>query len=493
MFNQAPDHVRPPYAAVKRWLDAVDGAALCARQREAESVFRRLGISFAVHGPGAAEDHEQPVPFDVLPRVFSAQEWRPLEDGLKQRARAINAFLADAYGEQEIVAAGVLPSEVITGCRAWRPQLRGVWAPGGAHAHVVAIDVARLDESRFVVVEDNCRIPSGVSYMLEDRETMTQLFPDLIHRSGARRIDDYPRRLHDLLADCRPAHASDRESVTVVLTPGAGNSAYYEHFYLADQMGVELVEGADLHVEGGQVWVRTTAGPQAVDVIYRRIGDDYLDPLAGKRDSLIGVPGLMQAYREGRVSIVNAPGCGLADDKSVFPFVPEMIRFYLGEEPLLESAATWRCSEPDALAYVLDHLAELVIKPVDGAGAEGVVVGPQADELLLDTVGSRLRAAPAAYIAQETLPLSRCPRLLAPVRNEAHETDADIALPLGGKPDEQPQFESRHVDFRGYVLCSSSTIDVLPGGLTRVAQDDRSLIVNTRTGGGVKDTWVLRE
>lgn len=493
MFTQAPDRVRPPYAAVKRWLDMVDGPSLCARQREAESVFRRAGISFAVHGPGAAEDHEQPVPFDVLPRVFSAEEWRSLERGLTQRARAINAFLADAYGAQEIVRAGALPAEVINGCRAWRSQLRGIDAPGGVHAHVVAIDIARLDESRFVVVEDNCRIPSGVSYMLEDRETMSQLFPDLVHSAGLRRIDDYPQRLRDLLGSCRPSHVTDRDPTIVVLTPGAGNSAYYEHFYLADQMGVELVEGADLHVEDGRVWVRTTAGPQVVDVIYRRIDDAYLDPLAGERDSLIGVPELMQAYRDGQVSIVNAPGCGLADDKSVFPFVSQMIRFYLGETPLLESANTWRCAEPESLAYVLEHLRELVIKPVDGAGAEGVVIGPHADESLLQAVAARLRDDPAGYIAQETLSLSRCPRLLAPTRGDADEADAEITFALDDAPDEQPRVESRHVDFRGYVLCSPSGIQVLPGGLTRVAQDERSLIVNTRYGGGVKDTWVLTE
>ncbi len=490
MFTEVPDKVRAPYVGVKRWLDAVDDAALCVRQREAEAVFRRAGISFAVQGAGPAEEREQPIPFDVLPRVFSAAEWQPLERGLIQRARAINAFLADAYGAQEIVAAGVLPAQVISGCPAWRELLRGVAPPGGAHAHVVAIDLARVDESRFVVVEDNCRIPSGVSYMLEDRETMSLLFPDLVHEAGVRPIDDYPMRLHRLLKRCRPEAAADREPVVVLLTPGAGNEAYYEHFYLADQMGVELVEGADLHVEDGRVLVRTTAGPQVVDVIYRRIGDDYLDPLAGVADSLIGVPGLMQAYRNGKVSIINAPGSGLADDKSVFPFVPDMIRFYLGEAPLLESARTWRCAEPDALAYVLEHLSELVIKPAGGAGGEGVVIGPHANEQALHAVREQLLAAPAAYVAQETLPLSRCPRLLAPEAGN-EDIEADVPFPFSVSPDEQARLEFRHVDFRGYVLCSADAIEVLPGGLTRVAPDQQSMIVNSSAGGGVKDTWVL--
>lgn len=499
MHAPYPPHVRAPYAAVRRWLDGVDRIALCQRQREAESLFRRAGISFSVHGDGAAEDFEQPVPFDVLPRVFAAGEWEPLARGVVQRARALNAFLADVYGERSIVAAGVLPGDLIDDNPALGGDLARIAPPGGVHAHVVAVDVARLAEDRFVVVEDNCRIPSGVSYMLEDRETMSLLFPDLVHGAGVRRIDHYPQRLRELLLACRPPACEAEEPMVVVLTPGPMNGAYYEHFYLADQMGAELVEGVDLHVEDGFVWMRTTGGPQRVDVIYRRTGDDFLDPRWGNKASLIGVPGLMQAYREGKVSLVNAPGAGVADDKAVFARVPDMIRFYLGEEPLLAGARTWCCREEEDLAYVRAHLAELVIKPVQGAGGEGVVIGPHASEATLAGVRAALEANPAGFVAQEVLPLSRCPRLVAPPPAPGAEAAvaleaAAVELPPPGRDASRDEavIELRHVDFRAFVLCSADGCEIMPGGLTRVAPDTTSLLVNTNLGGGVKDTWVLR-
>jgi uncharacterized circularly permuted ATP-grasp superfamily protein len=462
---------RPPYATVADWLANRDVTSLAERQREAEAVFRKGGITFSVYGTDAAEDLERPVPFDVLPRVFSAAEWRALSAGLKQRARALNAFLADVHGDRAIVEAGVMPATLLDGHPALLRGLAGISPPGGVHASVIAIDVARTGEHDFVVIEDNCRIPSGVSYMLEDRETMSRLFPDLIERAGVRRIDDYPQRLRALLERSAPAGCEGPPNV-VVLTPGPHNSAYYEHFYLADQMGAELVEGVDLHVEDGFVWVRTIAGPERVDVIYRRIDDAFLDPSVGREDSLIGVRGLMDVYRAGNVSLVNAPGCGIADDKAVYAWVPQMIRFYLGETPRLANADVWLCSDPAQCEYVLAHLDELVLKPVQGAGAEGVVIGPQADGEALAAARAAVLANPAGFIAQQPLALSRCPTLVP--------TSGD-----GGA------LELRHVDFRAFVLCSADAVTLLPGGLTRVAPDASSLIVNTRQGGGVKDTWVL--
>jgi uncharacterized circularly permuted ATP-grasp superfamily protein len=459
---------RAPYAAVAAWMADHDAASLADRQREAEILFRQGGITFSVYGAGAAEDLERPVPFDVLPRVFSADEWHQLAAGLTQRARALNAFLADVHGPRDIVAAGHVPAALLDehkALAAWQ----GIAPPGGVHAHVIAIDVARVSEREFVVIEDNCRIPSGVSYMLEDRETLSSLFPELVQQARVQRIDDYPQRLRALLEAAAPAACSDEPNV-VVLTPGPHNSAYYEHFYLANQMGAELVEGVDLHVEDGFVWVRTTAGPARVDVIYRRIDDEWLDPAAGRADSVIGIPGLIDAYREGKVSLVNAPGCGIADDKAVYPYVPAMIRFYLGEEPLLANAEVWQCRDPVQREYVLEHLAELVLKPARGAGAEGVVIGPQASAEELMAAREAVLQRPRAYVAQRLIDLSRCPTLA---------------------PGDSQLTQLRHVDFRAYLLCSADGVSTVPGGLTRVAPDARSMIVNTRQGGGVKDTWVL--
>jgi uncharacterized circularly permuted ATP-grasp superfamily protein len=468
-MHGASPGVRAPYAALDAWIARHGIDALAERQREAKALFRGAGITFSVYGTEAAEDLERPVPFDVLPRIFDADEWELLSAGLVQRARALNAFLADMHGAREIVAAGVLPADLLEGPHAPDPRLNGIAPPGGVHAHVVAIDVARVAEREFVVIEDNCRIPSGVSYMLEDRQTMSRLFPDLIADAAVRRIDDYPQRLRALLESVAPAGCADTPNV-VVLTPGPYNSAYYEHFYLADEMGAELVEGVDLHVEDGFVWVRTTAGPERVDVIYRRIDDVFLDPDAGRQDSLIGVPGLMDAYRSGKVSIVNAPGCGIADDKAVYTRVPAMIDFYLGETPRLPNADVWLCRDPEQCDYVLEHLQELVLKPVQGAGAEGVVIGSQASPEALAAARAAVLANPEGYVAQRLLPLSGCPTLLA---------------------DGSGGTDLRHVDFRAYLLCEAERITLVPGGLTRVAPDNQSLIVNTRLGGGVKDTWVL--
>lgn len=461
----AAGSVRDPYRDVAAWIDAATIPGLNRRMDEAEAIFRRIGITFAVYGEGG--DPERLIPFDLIPRVFSAAEWRVLERGITQRARALNAFLYDIYHRAEIIRAGVIPAELVFRNAAFLPDMAGIDPPGRVYSHVVGIDIVRTAPDRFEVLEDNCRTPSGVSYMLENREIMQRMFPHLFADGRVAAVDDYPAQLLRTLTEVAPPACAGKP-VVVVLTPGSMNSAYYEHSYLADLMGVELVEPADLFVEDDRVWMRTTMGPRRVDVIYRRIDDDFLDPLAFRPDSLLGVPGLFHVYRQGGVTIASAPGAGIADDKAIYCFVPRMIEFYLGERPVLQNVQTWRCADPDDCAYVLEHLHELVAKEVHGSGGYGMLIGPHATKAEVAAYADRIRANPAEFIAQPTLDLSTAPTL---------------------GPD---AIERRHVDFRPYCLVGERA-RLVPGGLTRVALVDGSLVVNSSQGGGVKDTWVMTE
>ena len=465
-FRDEGERTRDAYATVAQWITDTGLPQLASRREEAEAIFRRTGITFAVYGEGG--DPERLIPFDLIPRVFSAAEWRQLSAGIEQRARALNAFIHDVYHRGDIIRAGIIPEELVYRNDAYLPQMIGFDPPGGVYSHIVGIDIVRTGEQDFAVLEDNCRTPSGVSYMLENRAIMQRMFPQLFAGRKVRNVETYPQLLRQTLHEVAPV-AAKGDVMAVVLTPGPFNSAYYEHSFLADLMGVELVEPADLFVDERGVWMKTTGGPQRVDVIYRRIDDEYLDPLAFRPDSLLGVPGLFHAYRAGQVTIVSAPGAGIADDKAIYCFVPDMIRFYLGEEAKIPNVQTWRCALPDERQYVLDHLHELVAKEVHGSGGYGMIIGPQATKEQLEAYARRIKANPANFIAQPTLDLSTAPTL---------GDDAQLA--------------GRHVDFRPYCLVGRE-VRLVPGGLTRVALKPGSLVVNSSQGGGVKDSWVLEE
>ncbi|WP_339831314.1 circularly permuted type 2 ATP-grasp protein [uncultured Parvibaculum sp.] len=456
--------VRQAYRTLQAWLDETPTEILTLRREEAETFFRRAGITFAVYGEGG--DPERIIPFDIIPRILEAAEWKQISDGLIQRVKALNAFIADVYGAQDILAAGHVPREEVLLNEAWRCQMQGVALPHDIYTHIAGIDMVRVGPDEFYVLEDNCRTPSGVSYMLENREITMRLFPDLFSRYNVAPVDHYCDELMRTLTSIAPRNCVGEPTVAV-LTPGIYNSAYYEHSFLADQMGVELVEGPDLYVMDDVVYMRTTQGPKRVDVIYRRVDDEFLDPLTFRPDSALGVAGLMSAYRAGNVNLTNAVGAGIADDKSIYTYVPKMIEFYLGEQPILKNVPTWRCSEPDDAAYVLEHLDELVVKEIHGSGGYGMLVGPKATKAELADFALRVRAKPGKYIAQPTLALSTCPTFV----------DEGVA--------------PRHVDIRPFIL-SGAEIRVVPGGLTRVAMREGSLVVNSSQGGGTKDTWVLK-
>ena len=456
--------VRPAYEALAAWIAGAPPDLLKARAKQAEVVFRRMGVTFAVYGD--AESNERLIPFDVVPRILAAREWMELERGLKQRVAALNAFLKDIYGPQDCLRAGVAPADLILTNPQYRPEMQGRRPPGDVWCHICGVDLIRTGEDGFYVLEDNARTPSGVSYMLENREMMMRLFPDLFAEHGVRPVDTYVDDLLRALEASAPSGAGSDPTI-VVLTPGPYNSAYYEHSFLADKLGVELVEGADLFVNDDQVFMRTTQGPRRVDVIYRRIDDDFLDPLTFRPDSAVGVPGLMTAYQAGTVTLANAVGTGVADDKAVYTYMPEIVEFFTGEAPILKNVPTWRCREPEALKEVLDRLPELVVKEVGGSGGYGMLVGPAATKAEIEAFRHKLLADPDDFIAQPTLQLSTAPTL-----------SGDGLSP-------------RHVDLRPFVLTSPSGVRVTPGGLTRVALKPGSLVVNSSQGGGTKDTWVL--
>ncbi|MDB5570061.1 MAG: circularly permuted type 2 ATP-grasp protein [Hyphomicrobiales bacterium] len=457
---------RAVYARVDQWLRDTPPDVLAARRSQAELLFRRIGITFAVYG--AKDAGERLIPFDIIPRVIGQSEWSLLEKGLIQRVKAINAFLTDIYGAREILRAGLIPSDLVYRNPHFRPEMAGRRAPHDIWVHIAGIDIVRTGESDFYVLEDNARTPSGVSYMLENREVMMRLLPDLFGAHRVAPVENYT----DLLLNCLRSVApigSSREPVVALLTPGQYNSAYYEHSFLADRLGVELVEGHDLSVRDDVVYMRTTQGPKRVDVIYRRIDDDYLDPLAFRADSALGVPGLVNAYNAGNVTLSNAIGTGVADDKAMYTYMPEIVRFYLGEEAILKNVPTWRCREADALKYVLEHLGELVVKEVNGSGGYGMLVGPHATRAEIEDFRAKLTEAPDNYIAQPTLSLSTCPAFV----------ESGVA--------------PRHVDLRPFVLTGADGSRVVPGGLTRVAMRAGSLVVNSSQGGGTKDTWIIED
>jgi uncharacterized circularly permuted ATP-grasp superfamily protein len=468
VFNEmlgADGTVRPAYEHVATWLEGSSRQSFRRKQNEAEILFRRLGITFSVYGSENAL--ERLIPFDLVPRVISAAEWRHLERGIEQRVRALNAFLYDIYHRQEIIRAGRIPADLVFGNDAYLPEMIGHNPALNVYSHIIGVDIVRVGENEFYVLEDNLRTPSGVSYMLENRETMMHLFPELFSRHRVAPIGQYPEQLLRTLQAVAPPACSGTPTVAV-LTPGIHNSAFFEHSFLADQMGVELVEGRDLYVEDGFLQMRTTQGRQRLDVIYRRLDDSFLDPLTFRPDSTLGVAGLMDLYRSGRVTIVNAPGAGIADDKAVYTYVPDIISFYTGQRPILQNVPTWRCSNPSDLAYVLANLPELVVKEVHGSGGYGMLVGPTASRREIEEFRQKLKARPANYIAQPTLALSTCPALA------------------------QSGVAPRHVDLRPFVLVSDR-VRLVPGGLTRVALKKGSLVVNSSQGGGTKDTWVLQD
>ncbi len=457
---------RPGLEALVGWMLEAPRATLKLRQADANVLFRRIGITFAVYGEGG--DPERLIPFDIVPRVLLAREWAFLARGLEQRVKALNRFLDDVYHDGEIIAAGKVPERLVLLNKAYQPEMRGFDVPGRVYTHIAGIDVVRTGPEDFYVLEDNTRTPSGVSYMLQNREVMMRLFPDLFNRHRIAPVEHYPDDLRKTLQSVAPP-ACPGEPTVVVLSPGLYNSAYYEHTFLADKMGVELVEGQDLFVKDNAVFMRTTRGPQRVDVIYRRIDDAFLDPLTFRSDSTLGVPGLMNVYRAGGVTLANAIGGGVADDKAMYMYVPEMIRFYLGEEPLLKNVPTWWCEREDDARYVLDHLDELVVKEVAGSGGYGMLVGPKATPEERAAYAERIRAEPAEFIAQPTLALSSCPTYVA------------------------DGYAPRHVDLRPFVLVGADKVRLVPGGLTRVAMRAGSLVVNSSQGGGTKDTWVLED
>jgi uncharacterized circularly permuted ATP-grasp superfamily protein/transglutaminase-like putative cysteine protease len=473
MYRRYPpreDDTREHYKAYARWLAGQPPDVMRARREEAELIFRRVGITFAVYGEkdedGAGT--ERLIPFDLIPRVIPAAEWREMQRGLVQRVTALNRFIHDVYHGQEILKAGIVPAEQVLNNAQFRPEMVNVDVPGGVYSHISGIDIVRAanpdGSGTYYVLEDNLRVPSGVSYMLENRKMTMRLFPELFSQVRVAPVAHYPDLLLETLRQVAPASAND--PTVCVLTPGMYNSAYFEHAFLAQQMGVELVEGKDLFVRDGFVFMRTTQGPKRVDVIYRRVDDDFLDPLAFRPQSTLGCAGMLDVYRHGNVTLANAIGTGIADDKSIYPYVPKMVEFYLGEKPILANVPTHLCRETNDLHYVLDHLHELVVKEVHGAGGYGMLVGPAATKAEIERFREVLKANPSNYIAQPTLSLSTCPTYV----------ESGIA--------------PRHIDLRPYVLSGNSVLTV-PGGLTRVALKEGSLVVNSSQGGGTKDTWVL--
>jgi uncharacterized circularly permuted ATP-grasp superfamily protein len=461
-MNGGENGRRNAYRAYGEWLDGVPVERLIKKHQQADLIFQRLGITFSVYGND--EGTERLIPFDVIPRILDAEEWAVVSAGVCQRVRAINAFLDDIYHDQHILKAGRVPAPLILNNPAFRPEVLGLDLPRGVYVHVAGVDVVRVSATEFYVLEDNVRVPSGVSYMLENRETMMRLFPDLFAGHSVAPVNHYPETLLRTLRSAAPPGIVT--PTVVVLTPGIFNSAYFEHAFLAQQMGVQLVEGMDLFVDDDTLYMRTTDGPGRVDVIYRRVDDDFIDPLAFDPGSVLGVPGLLSVVRNGRVTLANAIGTGIADDKAVYTYVPEMIDFYLGEKPILSNVPTYKLSIEDDRAYVLEHLEELVVKEVAGSGGYGMLVGPASTAEERYDFKNKILTSPESFIAQPTLSLSTCPTLV----------NGDVV--------------PRHVDLRPYVLTGEATT-VVPGGLTRVALREGSLVVNSSQGGGTKDTWVL--
>lgn len=456
--------IHPVYQRYQKWLTKQHPELLKKRHQEAQLLFARLGITFAVYGDETG--NERSIPFDVIPRILSQSNWHTVAQGCIQRIKALNLFLKDIYSQQEIIRAGIIPQQQILNNSQFRPEMMHVNIAQDVYAHIAGIDIVKVNDNEFYVLEDNLRTPSGSSYMIENRRMMMRLFPELFSILNIAPVDHYPEILVEGLRAVSPQQV--KQPTVVLLTPGSYNSAYFEHAFLAQEMGIELVEGADLFVKNDQVFMKTTEGPQQVDVIYRRIDDDFIDPEAFRADSMLGVPGLLRAIRAGSVTLANAIGTGVADDKSTYVYVPEMIRFYLGETPILNNVPTFRLSLPDDFMYVLANLENLVVKEVQGSGGYGMLIGPQASRAEIENFRQRIMAQPEKYIAQPTLSLSTCPTLV----------EHGIA--------------PRHVDLRPYIV-SGREVKITPGGLTRVALNEGSLIVNSSQGGGTKDTWIVED
>ncbi len=456
--------VRDGYTLLAQWLKDAPPDLLANRKLEAEHFFRRIGITFNVYGDD--QGTERLIPFDLIPRVLTGGEWDLLKRGLTQRINALNAFIGDVYGARTVIRDGIVPEDLLLKNPSFCPEMTRFRPARDIYVQIAGIDIVRVDSDTFYVLEDNARTPSGVSYMLENREAMLRLFPELFAALRIAPVDNYAENLLATLRSVAPDSAPGDPTV-VLLTPGQFNSAYYEHSFLADKMGIELVEGRDLFVRANVVYMRTTEGPKRVDVIYRRIDDEFLDPLAFNPSSMLGVPGLMSAYRAGNVTVSNAVGTGVSDDKAIYSYMPEIVKHFTGEEPILKNVPTWRCREPDALKYVLAHLPELVVKEVHGSGGYGMLVGPHASKAEREAFAKKIAASPESFIAQPTLALSTVPCYV----------DGGLA--------------PRHVDLRPYVLAGADGVRIVPGGLTRVALKKGSLVVNSSQGGGTKDTWVV--
>ncbi len=456
---ESPGRPRPAYAAVHAALEGLTGEELRARCDVLARTYLDQGVTFDVGG------EESPFPLDIVPRIIAAEEWDTVQRGVAQRVRALEAFLADSYGPRNAVKDGIIPLSLILSSAHFHRAVAGIEPPNGVRVHVAGIDLVRDSEGRFRVLEDNVRVPSGVSYVLENRQSVSQILQEAFSAQPVRPVGEYPWRLLNALRAAAPDGVND--PTVVVLTPGIFNSAYFEHALLARTMGVELVEGSDLICHDGRLFMRTTRGEQRVDVVYRRVDDDFLDPVVFRSDSRLGCPGIITAARAGRVTIANAVGNGVADDKLVYTYVPDLVRYFLGEEPILSNVDTWRLEEPAALAQVLDRLEELVVKPVDGSGGKGIVIGPAATRAELDVMRTRLLADPRGWIAQPVVQLSTVPTVIG-----------DTLAP-------------RHVDLRPFAVNNGDEVWVLPGGLTRVALPEGELVVNSSQGGGSKDTWVL--
>jgi uncharacterized circularly permuted ATP-grasp superfamily protein len=463
MFDAAGP--RKHYKNVFRALDSMSPEQFQARRELAELTLINQGITFTVYGDAAGTEKSFPV--DLLPRIIPADEWSQIERGLIQRVQALNLFLQDVYQEQRILNDGVIPRELIVGAPSFRRSFVGASVPGGVYIHVCGTDLIRDGDGTYCVLEDNCRTPSGVSYMLENRLILTRVLPNLFRENAVRPIEDYAFHLLEALRSFAPP-GRDEPNV-VLLTPGVHNSAYFEHAFLAQQMGIELVEGRDLFVDDNLVFVKTTKGRKRVDVVYRRIDDDYLDPLVFRPNSMLGVTGIVNAYRTGNVALANGIGTGIADDKAVYPYVPEMIRYYLNQEPILAQVQTFMGWRQDDLRYMLEHASELVFKATNESGGYGMLMGPQASKSEIDDYLEKVKADPRGYIAQPLISLSRSPCFV------------------------ENGFEGRHVDLRPYIVCGRDKVTIVPGGLTRVALQKGSYVVNSSQGGGSKDTWVLTD
>ena len=457
--------IRKHYLQVNSWLRTMSSTVISQKNFEAESHFKRIGITFSVKDDDMTE---RIIPFDLIPRILTNYEWAKIEKGVLQRAKALNAFLHDIYNSGEIFKAGIVPKEIVYKKSSYDQSMINFSPPRKIYSPIIGVDLVRTGKDEFYVLEDNCRTPSGVSYMLENREIMMKMFHDLFHTNRVLRVDDYPTRLLQTLMSLAPKKCDSSIPTVVLLTPGHLNSAYYEHTFLSDQMGIEMVESQDLFVENDLLYMKTVDGPKKIDVVYRRIDDEFLDPLCYNPDSVIGVPGITQVYKTGGVNICSAPGAGIADDKAIYIFVPEMIKFYLGETPILDNVETWRCERDDELTYVLENIEKLVVKEVDGSGGYGMLIGPKSTKDQISDFSTKLKSNPRGYIAQPTLDLSSSPTLI----------DNEVS--------------GRRVDLRPFCLVGEK-VQLCPGGLTRVALNKGSYVVNSSQGGGVKDTWVLAD